>query len=43
MHATPQGALRGALDRFAGYFVSPLFKSDCLERELKAVNSEFEG
>ena len=30
-------ALAGALDRFAGYFTAPLFKADCMARELKAV------
>eukprot|EP01138_Halocafeteria_seosinensis_P003331 gb/GECG01003407.1/.p1 GENE.gb/GECG01003407.1/~~gb/GECG01003407.1/.p1 ORF type:complete len:1092 (+),score=141.62 gb/GECG01003407.1/:1-3276(+) len=33
-------ALEGALDRFAQFFVSPLFTEDCTERELNAVDSE---
>ncbi|KAF7727647.1 Insulinase (Peptidase M16) [Apophysomyces ossiformis] len=32
--------LEGALDRFAQFFVSPLFSDSCTERELKAVDSE---
>ena len=31
--------LHGALDRFAQFFISPLFSQDCTERELKAVDS----
>ncbi|KAL9185105.1 hypothetical protein ACHAXT_002882, partial [Thalassiosira profunda] len=34
-------ALAGALDRFAQFFVSPLFDQSMLERELRAVNSEY--
>jgi len=34
-------ALEGALDRFAQFFVSPLFDESMLERELRAVNSEY--
>jgi insulysin len=34
------GALEGALDRFAGFFIEPLFAEDCTEREINAVNSE---
>jgi insulysin len=34
--------LAGALDRFAGFFLSPLFRADCIEREVKAVDSEFQ-
>ncbi|TYJ55081.1 hypothetical protein B9479_004218 [Cryptococcus floricola] len=33
-------ALEGALERFAGFFVEPLFNEDCTEREIKAVDSE---
>lgn len=33
--------LHGALDRFAQFFISPLFLEDCLDRELRAVDSEF--
>ena len=32
--------LRGALDRFAQFFIAPLFLSSTLDRELKAVDSE---
>lgn len=32
--------LHGALDRFAQFFISPLFLSSTLDRELKAVDSE---
>lgn len=32
--------LRGALDRFAQFFIEPLFLSSTLDRELKAVDSE---
>ena len=34
-------ALSGALDRFAQFFISPLFDQSMLERELRAVNSEY--
>ncbi|KAJ2832377.1 metalloprotease [Coemansia sp. 'formosensis'] len=37
------GALKGALDRFAQFFISPLFNADCVDRELKAVDSEHKG
>ncbi|KAJ3192026.1 Insulinase (Peptidase M16) [Irineochytrium annulatum] len=33
-------ALEGALDRFAQFFISPLFDESCTERELRAVDSE---
>ena len=36
----PKG-LRGALERFAGFFVSPLCREDAIEREVQAVESEF--
>ncbi|KAJ2684795.1 metalloprotease [Coemansia spiralis] len=36
-------ALEGALDRFSSFFTSPLFKRDCVDRELCAVDSEFKG
>lgn len=29
-----------ALDRFAQFFISPLFNESCVEREIKAVDSE---
>ncbi|KAK9368638.1 Metalloenzyme, LuxS/M16 peptidase-like protein [Lipomyces kononenkoae] len=32
--------LEGALDRFAQFFISPLFLSDCKDREIRAVDSE---
>jgi insulysin len=32
--------LYGALDRFAQFFIHPLFSKDTLERELRAVDSE---
>jgi insulysin len=32
--------LEGALDRFAQFFVSPLFDESCVEREMRAVDSE---
>lgn len=33
-------SLEGALDRFAGFFVDPLFAANCTEREIRAVDSE---
>ncbi|KAH9818631.1 putative a-pheromone processing metallopeptidase Ste23 [Melampsora americana] len=33
-------ALDGALDRFAQFFISPLFTDSCTEREIRAVDSE---
>lgn len=33
-------ALEGALDRFSGFFVNPLFADSCTEREIRAVDSE---
>ncbi|EXK75698.1 insulysin [Fusarium oxysporum f. sp. raphani 54005] len=32
--------LRGALDRFAQFFIEPLFLPETLDRELKAIDSE---
>ncbi|KAI8370689.1 Metalloenzyme, LuxS/M16 peptidase-like protein [Radiomyces spectabilis] len=32
--------LEGALDRFAHFFIDPLFSDSCTERELRAVDSE---
>jgi insulysin len=32
---------QGALDRFAQFFISPLFTQSGTEREMKAVDSEF--
>lgn len=37
----PQEQLSGALDLFAQFFVSPLLKESSVERELKAIESEF--
>lgn len=37
---TAQSGFSGALDRFAQFFVSPLFNENCVEREIKAVDSE---
>lgn len=34
------GSLEPALDRFAQFFISPLFDPSCTEREANAVNSE---
>lgn len=36
----PKSPLHGALDRFASFFVSPLFLESTLDRELRAVDSE---
>ncbi|KAJ6224234.1 hypothetical protein RDWZM_002779 [Blomia tropicalis] len=36
-------ALEGALDRFAQFFVEPLFPRDLIERELQSVQFEFEN
>lgn len=36
-------SLEQALDRFAQFFVCPLFKKDAMDREVKAVNNEFTG
>ncbi|KAK0627174.1 Metalloenzyme, LuxS/M16 peptidase-like protein [Immersiella caudata] len=33
--------LRGALDRFAQFFVKPLFLASTLDRELRAIDSEY--
>lgn len=35
-----EAGYEGALDRFAQFFCHPLFKADCVEREIKAVDSE---
>ena len=34
-------ALAGSLDRFAQFFVSPSFNVDSVERELRAIDSEY--
>eukprot|EP00884_Botryococcus_braunii_P020235 jgi/Botrbrau1/6896/Bobra.67_3s0015.1 len=36
-------ALRGALERFAQFFIAPLCKANALEREVMAVENEFLG
>ncbi|KAJ2753374.1 metalloprotease [Coemansia pectinata] len=36
-------AFEEALDRFSSFFTSPLFKKDCVDRELCAVDSEYKG
>ena len=36
----PSSPLYGALDRFAQFFIAPLFLSSTLDRELRAVDSE---
>jgi len=35
-------AFEGALDRFAQFFIAPLFTPELTEREMNAVNSEFQ-
>lgn len=39
-NGTARGPLYGALDRFAQFFVKPLFLENTLDRELRAVDSE---
>ncbi|ETI20794.1 hypothetical protein G647_07136 [Cladophialophora carrionii CBS 160.54] len=39
-NGTSAGPLYGALDRFAQFFVKPLFLENTLDRELRAVDSE---
>ncbi len=39
-NGSAKGPLYGALDRFAQFFIKPLFLEDTLDRELNAVNSE---
>ncbi|KAK5085689.1 metalloprotease [Lithohypha guttulata] len=39
-NGTTKGPLYGALDRFAQFFVAPLFLAETLDRELRAVDSE---
>eukprot|EP00814_Leptocylindrus_danicus_P018865 CAMPEP_0116006758 /NCGR_PEP_ID=MMETSP0321-20121206/1916_1 /TAXON_ID=163516 /ORGANISM="Leptocylindrus danicus var. danicus, Strain B650" /LENGTH=1168 /DNA_ID=CAMNT_0003475367 /DNA_START=833 /DNA_END=4340 /DNA_ORIENTATION=- len=34
-------ALTGALDRFAQFFICPTFETSAVERELRAINSEY--
>ena len=36
------GKLEEALDRFAQFYISPLFNGDAVDREISAVNSEYE-
>ncbi|KAI1610748.1 insulysin [Exophiala viscosa] len=40
VNGTARGPLYGALDRFAQFFVKPLFLENTLDRELRAVDSE---
>lgn len=40
MNGVSHGPLHGALDRFAQFFIAPLFLSSTLDRELRAVDSE---
>ncbi|EXJ75396.1 insulysin [Cladophialophora psammophila CBS 110553] len=40
MNGSSRGPLYGALDRFAQFFVKPLFLENTLDRELRAVDSE---
>jgi insulysin len=40
VNGTSTGPLYGALDRFAQFFVKPLFLENTLDRELRAVDSE---
>ncbi|CAG2168148.1 unnamed protein product [Oppiella nova] len=35
--------LPGALDRFAQFFIEPLFTESAMEREINAINSEYES
>ena len=34
-------AFEGALDRFAQFFICPIFNESCIEREIKAIDNEF--
>lgn len=34
-------ALAGALDRFAQFFIAPTFDRDAVDRELRAIDSEY--
>jgi secreted Zn-dependent insulinase-like peptidase len=38
----PQEELEEALDRFAQFFIAPLFSKDSVEREVQAIESEFQ-
>lgn len=38
---TTSDGLKGALDRFSQFFISPLFNPDMAERELRAIDSEY--
>jgi len=40
-NSTVSSALDGALDRLAQFFIAPLFKEEAVERELRAVDSEY--
>lgn len=40
-HNKASPALHGALDRLAQFFISPLFNQDSVDREVKAIDSEY--
>ncbi len=40
MFEVSNDGIEGALDRFAQFFISPLFTEDCVQREMKAIDSE---
>lgn len=37
----PSDALKGALDRFAQFFIAPTFDRDVVDREIKAIDQEY--
>ncbi|KAJ2712614.1 metalloprotease, partial [Coemansia spiralis] len=39
----PNGALDGALDRFSRFFIDPLMLPGSIDREVRAVDSEYKG
>jgi insulysin len=39
----PSDALYGALDRFAQFFIEPTFARDSVDREVKAIDSEYKN
>ena len=41
MFDVANNAFEGALDRFSQFFISPLFDQSCTDREMKAVDSEY--
>eukprot|EP00934_Nitzschia_sp_Nitz4_P003410 Nitzschia sp. Nitz4//scaffold180_size44305//24137//35517//NITZ4_007241-RA/size44305-processed-gene-0.44-mRNA-1//1//CDS//3329539473//3400//frame0 len=40
---TTSEGLKGALDRFSQFFINPLFNGDMVEREIQAIDSEYQG